>query len=49
MDHGPVRNAFDAGNSITRQVGGGWALEIGTFLDPVKWHRVLFGAQKSRD
>jgi hypothetical protein len=26
------------------QVGGGWALEIETFLGPVKWHR----AQKSR-
>jgi hypothetical protein len=35
------------------QVGGGWALEIETFLGPVKWHgavrRVPFGAQKSRD
>ncbi len=33
--------------------GGGWALEIGTFLDPVKYHgaarRVPFGAQKSCD
>jgi hypothetical protein len=31
------------------QVGGGWALEIDSFLDPVKWHRagrrVPFGAQ----
>jgi hypothetical protein len=30
------------------QVGGGWALEIETFLSPVKWHRanrrVPFGA-----
>jgi hypothetical protein len=35
------------------QVGGGWALEIETFLGPVKWHRAVrrvpLGAQKSRD
>ncbi len=35
------------------QVGGGWALEIETFLGPVKCHRAVrrvpFGAQKSRD
>jgi hypothetical protein len=33
-------------------VGGGGALEIESFLGPVKWHRadmrVLFGAQKTR-
>jgi hypothetical protein len=33
------------------QVGGGWALEIESFLDTVKWHqadrRVPFGAQKT--
>jgi hypothetical protein len=23
------------------QVGGGWALEIDTFLGPVKWHRAV--------
>jgi hypothetical protein len=23
------------------QVGGGWALEIDTFLGPVKWHRAI--------
>jgi hypothetical protein len=32
------------------QVGGGWALEIESFLSPVKWHgaerREPFGAQK---
>ena len=32
------------------QVGGGWALEIESFLGPLKWHRadrrVPFGAQK---
>ncbi len=35
------------------QVGGGWALEIESFLGPVKWHqadrRVPFGAQKTQD
>ena len=34
------------------QVGGGWALEMESFLGPVKWHRadrrVPFGAQKTR-
>ncbi len=33
------------------QVGGGWALEIESFLGPLKWYRadrqVLFGAQKT--
>ncbi len=36
---------------LRRQVGGGWALEIETFLGPVKWHRAVrrvpFGAQKN--
>jgi hypothetical protein len=40
-------------DKLRGQVGGGWALEIKTFLGPVKWHqairRVPFGAQKSRD
>jgi hypothetical protein len=46
-----VRNAFDAAwrHPLRGQVGGGWALEILTFLGPVKWHRadrrVPFGAQ----
>ncbi len=35
------------------QVGGGWALEIKSFLGPVKWHwadrRVPFRAQKTRN
>jgi hypothetical protein len=35
------------------EVGGGWALEIMTFLGPVQWQRaerrLPFGAQKSRD
>jgi hypothetical protein len=34
------------------QVGGGWTLEIETFLGDMKWHRAVrrvpFGAQKSR-
>ncbi len=38
-------------NSLRGQVEGGWALEIETFLGPVKWHRAVrrvpFGAQKS--
>ncbi len=39
--YGPVRNAFDAGKPITRAMGGGWALEIESFLGPVKWHRAV--------
>jgi hypothetical protein len=41
----PVHNALDACISM----GGGWALQMESFLDPVKWHRadrrVPFGAQ----
>ncbi len=48
--YGSVRNVFDACR-YERQVGGGWALEIESFLSPVKWHRadrpVPFGAQSS--
>jgi hypothetical protein len=37
---------------LREQVGEVWALEIDTFLGPVKWHwvirRLSFGAQKSR-
>jgi hypothetical protein len=40
--YGPIRNAFDAGKSITRASGRG--------LGPVKWQRAVgqvpFGAQK---
>ncbi len=40
-------------NPLRGQAGGVWALEIETFLGPVKWHpavrRVSFGAQKSRE
>jgi hypothetical protein len=52
--NGPVSNVFDAGKSIKRASAkwelGGWALEIETFLSPVKWHRVVrrvpFGTKK---
>jgi hypothetical protein len=40
-------------NPLRVQVEGGWALEIETFLGPVKWHRavrrVSVGAQKSQE
>jgi hypothetical protein len=40
-------------NPLRGQVGGGWALEIKTFLGPVKWHRAVrqvpVGAQKGLD
>ncbi len=49
--YGPVRNVFDAGRYITWASGRGWAMEMESFLGPVKWHRaerrVPFGAQKS--
>jgi hypothetical protein len=36
-------------DTLRGQVGGGWALEMESFLGPVKWHRadrrVPFGAQ----
>jgi hypothetical protein len=28
-------------DSLQGQVGEGWALEIKTFLGPVKWHRTV--------
>jgi hypothetical protein len=28
--------------TLRGQVGGGWALEIESFLGPVKWHRADF-------
>jgi hypothetical protein len=38
---------------LRKQEGGGWALEIESFLSPGKWHRaerrVPFGAQTTRD
>jgi hypothetical protein len=37
-------------DTLCGEVGGGWALEMESFLGPVKWHRadrrVPFGAQK---
>jgi hypothetical protein len=40
-------------HTLCGQGGGGWALEIESFLGPVKWHRadrrVPFGAQKTRE
>jgi hypothetical protein len=36
--YGSISNAFDAGKSAKRARGVGWALEIKTFLGPVKWH-----------
>jgi hypothetical protein len=50
--YGPVIYVmlFMRANPLRGQVGGSWALEIETFLGPVKWHpairRVSFGAQK---
>ncbi len=40
-------------NPLRGQVGGGWALEIETFLGPVKWHRAvragaIWGSKKSK-
>jgi hypothetical protein len=36
----PVRNAFDAGSILYKgKWEGGWALEIESFLSPVKWNR----------
>ncbi len=45
---------FMPANPLRGQVGGGRALEIETFLGPVKWHgslyrRVPFGAEKKVD
>jgi hypothetical protein len=37
--YGPLLNALDAGNSITRASGRGLDLEIETFVGPVKWYR----------
>jgi hypothetical protein len=40
-------------DTLRGEVGGGWALEMESFLGPVKWHRadrrVPYGAQKTRD
>ncbi len=36
---GPVRNVLMRADTLRGQVGGGWALEIESFLGPLKWHR----------
>ena len=40
-------------DTLRGQIGGGWTLEMESFLGPVKWHRadrrVPFGAQKTRE
>jgi hypothetical protein len=42
--YGPVCNAFGAvHHPLLGQVGGGWALEMKTFLGPVKCHRDFQG------
>jgi hypothetical protein len=46
-----VHDVLDAFIYITRANGRGWALELESFLGPVKWHRVdrrvPFGAQNT--
>jgi hypothetical protein len=39
--YGPLRNALMRANPLLGQVRGGWALEIKTFLSPMKWHRTF--------
>jgi hypothetical protein len=50
--YGPVRNDFARADTLCGEVGGGWTLEIESFLGPVKWHRddrrVPYVAQKTR-
>jgi hypothetical protein len=51
--YGPVRNAFDAGNSIMRASGRGLSPGNRDFFGLFEMHRAVrrvpFGAQKSRD
>jgi hypothetical protein len=48
----PMHNVLVRAYPLQWQVGGDWALEIESFLVPVKWHqadmRVPFVAQKTR-
>ncbi len=50
IDTAPYSLLLMQANPLRGQVGGGWALEIETFLGPVKWHRAVrrvpFGTQK---
>ncbi len=47
-----ARYVFNECRSITRAGGGGWALEIDTFLGPVIWHQAIrqvpFGERHER-
>jgi hypothetical protein len=49
--YSPVQNVWMRTYPLQGKVGGGWALEYKSFLDPVKWHRadrqVPFRAQKT--
>jgi hypothetical protein len=49
--YSPVHYVLERAYPLRGQVGG-WALEIESFMGPVKWHRadrrVPFGAQKTR-
>jgi hypothetical protein len=40
---------FISADPFPGQVGGGWALEIDTFLGPVKWHRAVMLVKKRRE
>ncbi len=51
--YGPVCNVFDAGISVKRASGGGWALEIKTFFGPCKialsrQANAIWGSKKSK-
>ncbi len=39
--YGPVHMLLMGANLLRGQLGGGWALEIETFLGPVQWHRTV--------
>jgi hypothetical protein len=51
--YGPVRNVLMRADTLFGQVGGGWALEIESFLGLVNWHRadrrVPFEGQNTRE
>jgi hypothetical protein len=40
---GPYVMHLMQANQLQRKVGRGWALEVDTFLGPVKWHRAVQG------
>ncbi len=39
--YGPIRNAFEGADTLRGQVGGGWALEIKTFMNLYACYRLL--------